>query len=285
MKKFSFPLLKYSSSRVYFATLTLGNFFLQLRFEEPQRICCKIKKGNFRGILFYFGLSFEKFRKQKTRISLTLGENVMKKFGLLLFVLSLVFASSVYAAELSGNLTVDDAFNLYLSTDDFSEGISLLSRPDGMNDEWRTSESFSTTLAPGTYYLHLTGMDKRQVIAGFLGDFTLTGNLAFSNGLQSLFTNTTNWTVRDTDWSNTTFGTLTSIGQNSVAEPWLSANGGPISGINNNAEWIWTDNGNFNDSPRFFSTKITVTPEPFSAALFLIGGVALSTRKLFKKRS
>ena len=217
-------------------------------------------------------------------------EDPMKKIALGILVLSLLFVSSAFAtvntsaATLSGTLTVDDAFKMFISTDDYKRGTLILSQSNGANDEWKTPLTFSTLLAsPGTYYLHIKARDVRQVIAGFLGDFTLTGSATFSNGTQSLLTNTTDWTVRKTGW-NHSFATVTSSGTNDSAEPWFSANGGSLSGIDAAAEWIWTNNGDFHNSPRYFSTKITVTPEPVSAGLFLLGAGVLGLTKLRRKK-
>ena len=55
-------------------------------------------------------------------------------------------------------------------------------------------------------------------------------------------------------------------------------------------KWWQDDAGTIVDqtgsgSVGFLMSSQTVTPEPISAALFLIGGLALSTRKLFRKKS
>lgn len=46
--------------------------------------------------------------------------------------------------------------------------------------------------------------------------------------------------------------------------------------------WGYQGEGQGNTLTR--TNAFTVTPEPFSAALFLFGGIALSTRKFFKKK-
>lgn len=214
----------------------------------------------------------------------------MKKISLLFLVLSFVLVSSAFAATLSGTATTDNAFDLYLSTDDFAQGATLI----GGSTDWSVPLSFSSlSLTPGTYWLHAEGWDYGS-IGGFLGEFSLTGNAYFQNNTQSLLTNTSDWTVRRNGWSDTNFEapTLstnyyggTGTGHNGSA-PW-----GTISGISGNADWIWTDNGDPRIYPpaqpnvyRYFSSKITVTPEPISAALFMLGGLAFSSRKFFSKK-
>lgn len=220
----------------------------------------------------------------------------MKKTGLMILVMLLVFVSSAYAATLSGTATADDAFNLYISTSDNVAGTSLLSRPNGSNDEWKTPLSFTNVaLTPGTYWLHAEAWDVKQQIAGFLGDFTLTGWATFSNGNQSLLTNTANWTVSSAWGLNDLTPTLSTgaggTGLNDGTGLWGFAS--PLSGISTNAAWIWSNNGmdlapNYNQPPflnRYFSTKITVTPEPVSAVLFGLGAGVFGLLGLRRKKA
>jgi hypothetical protein len=224
-------------------------------------------------------------------------EKTMRKFGLLVLVLSLLFVSSAYAADLSGKTVADDAFNIYISTNDSTAGTQFGGSPD-----WHTPLTFSSVgsllSAPGTYYLHVQAYDLHQWVAGFLGDFTLTGNATFSNNTQSLLTNTTNWTVSSAWGLNDLTPTLSTLWRNGsgILQPATTGlNGcrpwGTVSGISSSAGWIWTNDGQditpVGGNPityRYFSTPITVTPEPVSAALFLLGGITLSTRKFFRKK-
>ena len=90
-------------------------------------------------------------------------------------------------ATLSGSLTVDNSFRAYLSTSATQAGREIAS-----GNDWRRTYSFSNVLLTEgqDYYLHVTGVDV-GVIAAFMGSFSLTGGgFTFSNGLQTLTTNT-----------------------------------------------------------------------------------------------
>lgn len=216
----------------------------------------------------------------------------MKKISISVLLLLLVFAGSVYAADLSGKTVTDDAFNMFISTNDSAAGTLI-----GGSLNWQTPLTFSTVgsllSAPGTYYLHVQGWDLHQWVGGFLGDFTLTGNAIFSsNNAQHLLTNATgDWTVSSAWGLNDLTPTLSTLWRNGsgVLQPATTGlNGcapwGTVSGISSSAGWIWTNNGQditpvgqeANPLTRYFSTKITVTPEPASMLLFGLGGGLLA---------
>lgn len=214
----------------------------------------------------------------------------MKKLGLAVLVLSLLFVSSAFAADLSGIAVTDDAFDLYLSTSDTTAGTLI-----GSSSDWHTPLTFASVGsllgASGTYYLHAEGRDLAQWVAGFLGDFTLTGKATFSNGTQHLLTNTTDWKVGDSWTTMTQTPTLVTqyrdasdtlhtgtTGLNG-SQPW-----GTVGGISSAAGWIWTNNGDYHDTPRFFTTKITVTPEPVSMVLFGLGIGVLGLAQVRRKK-
>lgn len=185
---------------------------------------------------------------------------MLKKLCIALGLTASVMLGAAHAATLSGNLTVDDAFTAYLSTDDSVAGTALVS---GTN--WPSAQSFSATLNAGqTYYLHVAGKDVYGYISAFLGSFSLTSDAQFSNGTQSLVTNTTDWQVSATGFGSG-YATPHSFGANGVG-PW-----GNLGAIASNAEWIWTAPGQLGEA--YFSTKITVAavPEPESYALMLAG--------------
>jgi hypothetical protein len=190
----------------------------------------------------------------------------------------LAVAAAASATTISGTLTVDNQFNLYLSTSPNVVGTLLAS---GTN--WQAAESFtSSALTPyTTYYLQIDAtnlMDGNCVErvcsvyqwGGVLGSFSLNGPLfQFANGGQSLNTNTTDWT-----YTNTGFSALGSApggyGTNGVS-PW-----GTIAGVDSGAQWVW-DANSYNYGPElFFETKLTaLTPEPASLILMGAGLVAL----------
>lgn len=166
-------------------------------------------------------------------------------------------------SNFSGSLNVDNTFEAYLSTDDAVQGTLI-----GSGNNWPTTVDISSTLTPGqSYYLHILARDVGGV-AGFLGEFELTGSdHTFSNGLSTLLTNTTNWKVSTTGWSN--YLPATGYGTNGVS-PW-----GTRSAVNSNAVWIWSSN-NDSDNVNYFSTAI-VPPTPPEIANVAASCAALST--------
>jgi MSHA biogenesis protein MshQ len=161
--------------------------------------------------------------------------------------MSLLFLASGHAvgssSELTGNLNVDNTFEAYISTDDSLQGNFLSS-----GNDWQSTNTLISTLAPGQdYYLHIKATDTDGA-AGFLGDFAITGTKhTFSNDLTTLNTNTTDWVVSTVGWNN--YQPPTHYGMNGDA-PW-----GTRAGVNASAQWIWSSN-NEADNAAYFSTHI-----------------------------
>ncbi len=160
------------------------------------------------------------------------------------------FATLLQATTISGNLTVDNSFSLYISEDDSQLGTLVAS-----GDNWMVAYSFTHTLTPGrTQYIHVKASDV-GVVSGFLGSFRLSDNsFAFNNGGQSLLTNTSGWTVY-TDRFGGTRGTIT------LADGFFGSakNGGGWTRhatIDTNAYWIWTNRGLDINCTRYFSAPI-----------------------------
>ncbi|MBR0725072.1 PEPxxWA-CTERM sorting domain-containing protein [Bradyrhizobium manausense] len=185
-------------------------------------------------------------------------------------------ATASQAATLTGNLTADNQFSVYISTNDSSIGTLLT-----QGNNWPTTYSFSTNLTSGTYYLHVVGdnfFGPANMAGGnpdaFLGQFSLTGNYVFSNGSQSLLTNTTNWRASDAtggavNWSAPS-GTPISYGTNGGSNIWTNNNGGqPLSNISTSAQWIWSSPDLTGEM--FLSTTISAVPEPSTWAMMIFG--------------
>jgi hypothetical protein len=137
-------------------------------------------------------------------------------------------------ADFSGNMTVDNGFNVYISQTNSTAGTLI-----GSGGDWQTTYNISSQLTPGvTNYLHVEAADWGY-IAGFIGAFQLNNpNFRFQNGTQTLLTNTTDWAVYTNGFNNTPGIVTVANGANGVG-PW-----GFRPGIDSNAAWIWTNNGN-----------------------------------------
>ena len=174
------------------------------------------------------------------------------------FLASLVVALSIVAnvnAELTGNLSVDGSFEVYISTDDAVQGTLIAS-----GNDLATVYLINSALTPGqTYYLHIeaTGGTPNAAI---IGDFSIEDEShVFSNGL-SILNTSADWRVSTTGWSD--FQLANVYGINGDA-PWELR-----SGVDEEAQWIWSANQQ-TDSKVYFSTTITpkvVNPD-FSANL------------------
>jgi MSHA biogenesis protein MshQ len=149
-------------------------------------------------------------------------------------------------AQLSGTLHLDNEFEVYLSTDDSVQGVLLTSGTD-----WPTAYSFTTSLNPTQdYFLHIRGVDVGGV-AAFLGEFEISGSEhTFANGLNTLNTNTSDWLVSTSGWSN--YQAVSFYGVNGVS-PW-----GNRPTVDANAVWIWSAD-NDADNLNFFTTQILAT--------------------------
>jgi hypothetical protein len=180
--------------------------------------------------------------------------------------------TSAGATTLSGNLTADNLFDAYISTDDSVLGTLITS-----GNNWPTTVSFSGQgLTSGvTNYLHIVATDQGKPDM-FIGSFSLSDSLfKFANGTQSLVTNATNWRS-DTGggaWFAPT-GTPVDIGPNGTS-PWGSF------ALMAGADFIWAAG---DPTQSFFSTTITsvaATPIPAALPFFLsaLGGLGLLAHK------
>jgi hypothetical protein len=188
-----------------------------------------------------------------------------KWFVLLAIMLCLaLFTLSASGAIVTTHMTVDDAFELYLSTDDSQLGTFI-----GSGNTWTTTYTF--TLTPSTTnYIHVVGHDVYRVIAGFIGDFSLDdSNYQFVNGSQSLVTNSADWVVSATGFGSgyTSPDAYASNGDG----PWGFRNG-----ISADAKWIWTNDGMDLYTARYFSTPVINIPEPITIIIWsLLGGLGI----------
>jgi hypothetical protein len=177
----------------------------------------------------------------------------------------LMAACCLSATTLSVNMTVDDAFNTYISTSDAVLGTLI-----GSGTSWPTTETFSSLLTPAvTNYIHVVAVDNAPP-AMFIGDFSLSGaGFMFANGTQLLVTNTANWGVSSTGFGGA-YSSPLDLGAQGTS-PW-----GTFAGINSGAHFIWSETPPCGSCTRYFSSAITPTaaagvPEPSTFALFITG--------------
>jgi hypothetical protein len=200
----------------------------------------------------------------------------MNRILLIVSLMTLLVTTGVFATPtyLKADMTVDNGYSMYLSTDDSTLGTLV-----GKDTDWYKAESYQFSLEPGvTNYLHVKA-DDWGVISGFLGGYQLSNSdFHFANGTQALTTNTTDWNVSRTGFGSN-YETPTSAGNNGVG-PW-----GTFSMIPSNAAWIWTNHGNDINTTRYFSTpifsnsSIAEVPEPMTISFLALAGMTAWSRR------
>lgn len=194
----------------------------------------------------------------------------MKKHIIASLITLSVFSTLSHATTLTSKINMDNGYIAYISTSDTTAGTMF-----GSQNDWYHTYTNTTTLTAGIdYYLHIFGYDQGG-IAGFLGQFNLSGSdHVFSNNSTTLVTNTVDWKVNNTGWSTPYFSAITS-GNNGVG-PW-----GYQSNLSNTAQWIWGGNSDSQDAA-YFSTKISATrpvPTPPVILFMATGLLALLGKK------
>src|SRR5689334_3119442 len=103
----------------------------------------------------------------------------------LLFCLG-AFAS---ATNISGTVSVDNEWSVYLSTDDSQLGTLISGGTD-----WTSPQSFNVSLTSGhDYFLHVVGFNDGGPDM-FIGSFSLSdAGFQFANGFQNIDTDTSHW--------------------------------------------------------------------------------------------
>lgn len=173
--------------------------------------------------------------------------------------LVLIASTQVSATMLSGALNVDNGYVAYLATDNHSQGVQVSAA-----NNWYSTYTFSgvNLVAGQDYFLHIYAYDQGG-IAGFLGEFNLTGSdHLFSNGQSQLTTNTIDWDVSTSGWNN--YQDASSLGSNGVS-PW-----GNHSQVSSSAEWIWSSDA-YNDNYAYFTTAISAAAVSEPSSLLLMG--------------
>ena len=185
------------------------------------------------------------------------------------FVLILSAGAFAAATDLTGHVSVDNEFSLYLSTDDSQLGTFVTNSTD-----WTTPTDFTVSLNPGTtYFLHVVAVNDGGPDM-FIGTFGLSDTgFSFSNGGQSLNTDTINWKGNLTGFGNA-YSTPLDYGTTGQS-PWGTL------GMDANAHFIWMDINNGTAVNNYFTTTITpnAVPEPTSMSALALGAIGIIARR------
>ncbi len=232
-------------------------------------------------------------------------------------VFGLAAPLSAQADMLNLTLTANNAFSVYLSTNDSQIGTFI--GTNLFNDAGQRAQSFCysanlDTSTSSSYYIHVIGTNFNPAnglwgTAGtlngggdnpdaFLGQFSMTGSDGYvfaANSTTTLYTNSSTGQWRGIDVTDKTTWTLPTnavqdFGTNGGSNIW-SAVHGVVSPISTSANWIWSlpDNGGYAD----FSTKSVLstsgaiplpTPTPAALPLFATGRGVLRLMGWRRKR-
>jgi len=239
----------------------------------------------------------------------------MKKLMFLLaLVIVLGMSTPAMATVISGSGTADNW--LWVWTGNWSEAGTYYWK-------WQTASTMAADIPYGqTTTLYFAVMNENPLPtatyanpAGFLGELSTSGVFFNETNTNRLLTNTANWQVAvvpDATWflqstrpnesqasnpddptfdptsTGLSWAQATSYGANSASGNWW---GTTVSGIDGNAEWLWTEN-NYNDANpgaamdhlAVFRTTVTPNvPEPVTMSLMSLGLLGLGVARRRKQ--
>ena len=209
--------------------------------------------------------------------------------------LGLTGIGGAHAASLTYTFSADNAYSVYISSNDSMLGTPVSSTLGGGASQWNDPGPTTTiTLNGPVEYLQVivynytssnglwttpeTGPTGNNPV-GLIGTLSITGGV-FPNGATSISTDTVNWlsaqikvptpdNVALVNWVPPDSAPQ-SYGTNGIS-PWNTLG----NGISPSAEWIWSSADPNNYEYADFSIEITSTPLPAAWSMMLIGLAAL----------
>ena len=182
-------------------------------------------------------------------------------------------------APLSGLVTADNRYELFLSTDDSVAGTSIFRG----NDHWESAETIGLLIPTDQqFYLHVMATNTDPPgWGGFIARLTLPDNYIFlETGTNVLETSELLWLVNNTGFGDPMVPAV-SLGSYGIA-PWGQ---GCNPDFPSSANWLWLGQS-VPDRVLYFSVPLTVVmiPEPATWLLVLAGAAGLARRRARKRR-